>query len=151
MLAGARKFFESKTGRQVAIGLALVGLATAIYSMMSNLRSENVSMSTDRLFICSETGKSFRESIKAGMMIPIHSPYSGKETGYEAELCYWTKDGKIKPDPTPVLRNSHAGKPEPTFCPDCGRMVTALNPAPSEGMLSPPTQAEWAVRRRPER
>ena len=84
-------------------------------------------------------------------MIPVESPYTNRPTGYEAELCYWTKDGKMRSEPYPVLLNSHARKPEPTFCPDCGRLVVPLNPAPSEGQSPPPTQPEYAARRQRDR
>ena len=55
---------------------------------------------------------------------------SGKKTGVPAEACYWTADGGTKKNPTWVLLNELAGKPGPTFCPDCNRLVVGHNPAP---------------------
>jgi hypothetical protein len=85
--------------------------------------------------------------LKVGDQIPVKSPHSGKSTGYPAELCYWTKDGVIKSEPTAVLLRSHLGERSPTFCPDCGRLVVGHNPRPSQGDKPPPTQAEYKPRR----
>jgi hypothetical protein len=63
-------------------------------------------------------------------------------TGYPAEACYWTADGGTKTEPTWVLMNAVLGKPGPTFCPDCGRLVVARNPMPGPGVKPPPTQQE---------
>ena len=143
VLAGVRKFFESSAGRSVAIGLLVVGVAAAVYSIVSSVGGGSASLSRDRTFICSETGKAFEYEIEVGTTIPVPSPYSGKNTGYAAEYCFWTKDGKIKEEPTLVLLNQHVGKPGPTFCPDCGRLVTPLNPAPVPGLPPPPTDVEY--------
>jgi hypothetical protein len=80
-----------------------------------------------------------------GQSIPIKAP-SGNNSGYPAELCYWTKDGQAKTDPTPVLLNVLVGKPGPTFCPDCGRLVVGHNPRPGAGVKAPMTQEEWKKR-----
>ena len=77
------------------------------------------------------------------MTMPVLSPFSGKNTGYPAELCYWTKDGSIKTDPTPVLLNTYIGDNSPTFCPDCGRLVVGHNPRAVAGAHAPPTKQEW--------
>ena len=110
--------------------------------------SPEVAQANDRIYICSETGKSFHVSLSDldGKTVPIYSPYSHKNTGYPAELCYWNADGTPKKDPTPVLLNSDIGKPEPTFCPDCGRLVVGHNPMPVPGRQPPPTQAEMEAR-----
>jgi len=39
--------------------------------------------------------------------------------------------------------NTYIGKPEPTFCPDCGRLVVARNPVAQPGMRPPPTREQW--------
>lgn len=147
MVAGVREFFRTSAGKSLAVALSIVALVVFFFSVRSNLGdSEAAANSKNRLFICAATGETFYKELEIGLQIPVESPHSGKPTGYEAELCYWTKDGQIKHDPTPVLLNGHAGKAEPTFCPDCGRRVTPLNPAPSAGQRPPPTQAEWAGR-----
>jgi hypothetical protein len=81
-------------------------------------------------FMCSETGKVFTYEMHAGEHWPVLSPYSGKMTGYPAERCYWTKDGKRKLTPTYVILNEHLGKPGDTICPECGRVVVGHNPPP---------------------
>ena len=58
------------------------------------------------------------------------SPYTNKKTGYPAEKCFWTRDGKRKAEPTYLLLNEHRGKKGPTICPDCGRIVYPHNPTP---------------------
>ena len=52
----------------------------------------------------------------------------------------------LKPEPTWVLVNEFVGRPGPTFCPDCGRLVVGHNPAPGEGVKAPPKQAEYKPR-----
>lgn len=94
------------------------------------------------MYICSETGKTFAHVRKSGEPSPVLSPHSKKNTGYPAEKCYWTKDGKIKDAPTYVLLNQHTGKPGPTICPDCGRLVVPHNPRPrrsEEGKIVVPS------------
>ncbi len=146
MLPGAREFFRTSAGKGVAVALSVVAVVAFFFSVRTNLGdSEAAANSKNRLFICAETGKTFYKELEIGMQIPVESPHSGKATGHEAEMCYWTKDGQIKTDATPVLLNMHVGKAEPTFCPDCGRRVTPLNPAPSAGQRPPPTQAEWTA------
>lgn len=82
------------------------------------------------------------------MTYPVKCPDTGKETGYEAELCYWTKDGHPKDEPIPVLLNKYKGDPGPTFCPDCGRLVVYHNPLAVEGHTPPPTEEEYRARAR---
>jgi hypothetical protein len=119
-----------------------------VWGLISDSDAENLAdESRNRWFICTGTGKAFRKKLEPGMTFPVESPHSGKATGVQAELCYWTKDGKAKEDPTPVLLNERAGKSGPTFCVDCGRLVVGNNPLPLTGAKPPPTQAEYAARR----
>ena len=99
-------------------------------------------ISAERPFICAQTGRSFRAKVRAGMLPPIRSPHSGKDTGYPAEMCYWNSDGTARTQPTAVLLNSYVGRPEPTFCPECGRRVVAHNPRPNGTCRPPPTAQE---------
>jgi hypothetical protein len=108
--------------------------------------SDAVALASDRIFVCAETLKSFHVNIGINTPIPAHSPYSGKNTGYPAELCYWDKDGSVMKTPTAVLMNSYIGKSGPTFCPYCGRLVVGHNPVPHEGSKPPPTLAEYKAR-----
>src|SRR5262245_35908887 len=113
---------KSRTGKCVAVGAIVLCIAVIGYVVRAYfLTSEAESLSANRLFVCSVTGKSFRATIKPGTQIPVISPYTNEPTGYEAELCYWNAAGSIEDQPTPVMLNRYAGKPEPTFCPKCGR------------------------------
>jgi hypothetical protein len=109
------------------------------------LRRQTVVAPQRAVYVCSETLKPFDYELKVGDTIPVLSPYTGRQTGYPAEMCSWTKDGTVKERPTAVLLNSFAGKPEPTFCPDCGRLVVPHNPAPQAGAAPPVTKDKYAT------
>lgn len=144
--------FTSSVYGRVTVGIVLVVAVVLVGFQLRNLfgAGSAVARANDRIFICSETLKSFHQNLANlnGKPVPIYSPYSGKETGYPAELCYWTADGKVKDDPTPVLLNSAVGKLEPTFCPDCGRLVVGLNPRAGPNLRPAPTREEWERRMR---
>jgi hypothetical protein len=141
---GVREFLRGPGGKGVAIGVLVLGLATVCWSIWSNVRTDPTVVDANTpLFIDSETGQTFHVTLKVGMEIPVKSPFTGRATGYKAELCYWTKDGQPKTEPTAVLMNEDIGKPGPTFCPDCGRLVVEHNPMPGPGVRPPPTKAEW--------
>jgi hypothetical protein len=134
---------------QIVLAVCAVAVAAAaVWWLNKDTDSDDLAEnSRNRWFVCTETGKPFRKELEPGMTFPVVSPHSGKPTGVEAELCYWTKDGQPKEDPTPVLLNERAGKSGPTFCPDCGRLVVSRNRLPMAGAKPPPTQAEYAARR----
>jgi len=143
-MAGLREFFESSVGKIAALVFGLLALIVAAVAIWRSLGpSEAALLSTDRVYIDIENGKTFNHTLKAGDLSRVKSPYSGKDTGVEAERCYWTKDGKPKKDPTYVLLNQAAGKPGPTFCPDCGRLVVPLNPPANSMGPPPPTREEY--------
>jgi hypothetical protein len=133
---------EKPAGKTVAVVLCIGAIAVAGYVVKGSIFSSAVSDERKRLFVDATTGEGFRHELVLGESIPVDAPSGGK-TGYPAELCYWTKDGTPKTDPTPVLLNSYIGKPGPTFCPDCGRLVVAHNPMARPGMRPPPTREEW--------
>lgn len=81
-------------------------------------------------YMCSETMKTFERKPVMNETIPVMSPYTNHNTGYPAEMCFWTRDGKQKAEPTYVLLNEHLGKKGPTICPDCGKIVYPHNPSP---------------------
>jgi len=140
-----REFFNSPQGKMAAIALVVIALVIAFFSYRSTMGgSDAASISADRMFIDAATGKPFEHVIRIGDVIPVKAP-SGGNTGYPAEQCFWTADGKIKKTPTAVLVNARMGKPGPTFCPDCGRLVTPHNPPPVEGH-PPPTKEEYEKR-----
>ena len=141
-----REWLET-TGGKIAVALLLLAAAGfGVWAVRNTFgTSSAVTDANTRIFIDAETGKPFRHKLKAGDPYPIPAP-SGKNSGYQAELCYWTADGKTKTEPTPVLLEEAQGKPGPTFCPDCKRLVVGHNPMPKPGDKPPPTQAEYKPR-----
>jgi hypothetical protein len=136
-----RNFLQTKGGRVAGVVVTVLSLGVAFFVLRNVLGSNAATAaSRDRVFICAKTGKTFEHSIKLGESLPVESPYSDEKTGYPAEACYWKADGGTKTEPTYVLLNDYAGKPGPTFCPDCGRLVTPLNQAPQPGSKPPPTR-----------
>src|SRR5688500_14187625 len=149
MVTGLREFLETKAGKGVAAVLILIAAIAIFVSVRDNLGpAEAAALSRERVFICSDTGKTFVAEVTPGMGFPVRSPHSGAHTGYVPELCYWTADGTIAGEPTYVLLNRHRGEKGPTFCPDCDRLVVSDNPPP-EPDKPPPTRAEHATSRRP--
>lgn len=141
-MAGLREFLNGPAGKGIAIGVVVIGLGAAIFSLKTSTDTPDVAAANERYFVDAKTGKSFKVDLKTGMNIPLKAP-SGGATGYPAELCYWTADGKPKRDPTPVLLNTWLGKPGPTFCPECKRLVVGHNPQPGAGVKVPPMEAEY--------
>ncbi|HEX2974245.1 MAG TPA: hypothetical protein VHP11_18060 [Tepidisphaeraceae bacterium] len=141
-----RGWLDSAMGKNAAIALAIVGIGGMVWAIQRNFgRTDAAIAAQDRTFICAESGKAFQHRLSLSDSIPIASPYSGKRTGYPAELCYWTASGQIQTKPTPVLLNSYRGRAEPTFCPDCGRLVVSHNPAPDPSRQPPPTRSQYHV------
>ena len=145
MIEKLRAYFQTGAGKAIGIGLTVIAVLLAAWSVKNALGPTDAqALSTDRVFIDATTGKSFRHTITPGEKMPVEAP-SGERTGYLAETCYWTKDGQPKKEPTYVLLNELAKPPKkgPTFCPDCGRLVTPMNPPAFAGRKPPPTQAEY--------
>jgi hypothetical protein len=137
---------NNKTSKTVAVVLSILCVCAALFVIRSFLRGGTPSSVLYDTFICSETGKTFEHKLRLDEEIPVLSPYSGKNTGVPAEPCYWTAEGGTKDEPTWVLLNELCGKPGPTFCPDCGRLVVHRNPPPGSVAHPPPTQEEYAAR-----
>jgi hypothetical protein len=148
MLPGVREFFSTKAGYATSIALILVALFFLGFTLKSNLGpAHGITMSARRVFVCSETHKSFTVDLEPGMKPPLKSPYSGKNTGYEFnEVCTWTADGKVAGEPTYVLMNRTLGKSGPTFCPVCQRQVVSDNPQAEPDRKPPPTETEYRAR-----
>lgn len=149
-MEGIREFLNKPAGRVVAVVIALAGLGVATWILYDSLVNVPEELSNKAWFVDTETGKGFRAEMDVGQTVPIRAP-SGKDSGYPAELCFWTADGGSKPDPTPVVLNHWLGKEGPTFCPDCGRLVVGHNPAPREGLKPPPKREEYRPGREGER
>ncbi len=134
-----RRLIETRTSRVFSIGLVCVGLVGISFSLWKS--GGAVRASRQRVFVCSETNRSFEHIVAIGETIPIRSPFTGNLTAYEAdELCYWTAEGTRKTEPTYVLLNTTLGRNERTFCPDCGRLVVRNNPPPDAHITPPPSR-----------
>jgi hypothetical protein len=137
-----RSFLNSTTGQVVGAFVALVTIAIGIRALISQFSGSEVEqMSRDRVMIDTVTGKPFEYTISIGDSVPVKAP-SGGLTGVPAEMCFWTKDGQAKKNPTYVLMNSDIGETGPTFCPDCERLVVPMNPPPWTDSTPPPTRQE---------
>jgi hypothetical protein len=138
------QFLHTRIGRALVFVVFILLLAFVSYQVYALLRPNDRTQELNRRwFVCTETHKAYQLDLNDVKEIPAPSPFSGKNTGQPAELCYWTAEGKPKDIPTPVLLNDYIGDSSPTFCPDCGRLVVGRNPAPSPGMSPPPTKAEY--------
>lgn len=144
-MSSLRNSLDRGPGKFVAIILGIGALLVTAYMIKNAISSPVVAAERNRIFIDAQTGAAFHHELVLGESIPVQAP-SGGMTGYPAELCYWTKDGQPKKDPTAVLLNSMIGKPGPTFCPDCGRLVVLNNPPALPGMTPPPTREEYERR-----
>jgi hypothetical protein len=148
MLEALRKFLQSGAGKVLAGVVVIVGLVLAFYSLRGVTTDAGEELARNRMFIDIETGQPFEHELEMGKPFPVRAP-SGKESGYPAEACYWTKDGKTKSEPTYVFVSSvWKGGSEPTFCPDCGRLVVGHNPKPSADSTPPPTKEEYSKGKR---
>lgn len=141
-------FLTSKPGKIVTIGLIVLALGVIVYVTFWPDDHSNLVADVNTQTWIDTDGNVFRKKLVAFEPPDAKGP-NGK-AAFRAELCYWTKEGKTKTEPTPVLLNSNIGKPEPTYCPDCGRLVTPLNAPPMPGIPDdqqrvPPLQGERAT------
>lgn len=146
MAMSVRDFLQSPKGKFIGASIGVLGLLIAIWMIKNTFADPAAQITSERVFVDSETGKPFDYTMKRGDTVPVKSPHTGRNTGYIGERCYWTKDGTIKDKPTFVILNSPLRKPEPTFCPDCGRLVRPFNPKPNPGDKPPPTEAEYKAK-----
>jgi hypothetical protein len=137
-----RKFLSSPQGLAAGVVVVLLGLVAAGMSLKKNMTAYNPT-GDDRVMMDSGTNPPtpFHVSVVPGKSLPAVGP-SGKPA-VPAEECYWTKDGKPKTEPTYVLVEEAVGRPGPTFCPECGRLVTQHNRASD---VPPITKDEWLKR-----
>ncbi len=117
---------------QIKLGLAVLGILIAAIVLVWHLTGrtdagDDTKMAT---VMDSESGEVMRITLQPGSSPPFVNSKTTRATLYRPELCYWTRDGKVKSTPTYVILNSHLGKPGETLCPDCGRPVKKYNPMP---------------------
>lgn len=118
---------------QIKLGGAVLGILVAAIVLVWQL-SGRTDASDDTKYatvVDSESGEVMKIRLEPGSAPPFVNPKTTKRTLYRAELCYWTRDGKVKSNPTYVILNSQLGKPGETMCPDCGRPVKKYNPRPA--------------------
>jgi hypothetical protein len=117
-------------GRGILICVILFGLAGFLTYHTLTTAPRPVPVPMEVTFMCSEKHMTFEYAMKEGERWPVTSPFTGRKTGYPAERCYWTSDGKRKATPTYVILNENLGLPGDTICPDCRRIVVGHNPPP---------------------
>lgn len=143
-----QKLLEGKGGPIIAAIVLLIAAFTVYFLVFSKDGMSSVADDTANPYFIDETGATFRAKLSLGENAEIKNPKTGKP-GYRVEWCWWTKDGKKRPEPFPVLLNEYQGKPGPTFCPDCERLVVPHNPQFLEGAPDPklpPLKSEYRPR-----
>lgn len=112
----------------LAFAIALLALAAFLTYRVFYQAEPDAWQPTERMFVCSESGRPFKYAISIGENFPVASPFSRTKTGYPAEPCYWSKDGKLMEQPvTWVILNKTLNKDGDTKCPECGRVVVGHN------------------------
>lgn len=135
---------QGRFGLVAGVVALLLGLGCIYYFVIAGDGQREISQASNSRLYIDEAGNTFQRRLEVGQEFAATSP-AGKKA-FPAELCYWTREGKTKPTPTPVFLVQHIKPGLPTFCPDCGRLVVLMNPAPTEGSTAPPTQAEYEAR-----
>lgn len=123
-------------GRRARLIALVVFIALAVsYTAYWLSRPGLAEQGNARNFLCVESNKPFEHVLEAGEIEPITSPFTGRKTGWMAEACYWTRDGKAKKTPTLVVERRRMGLEGETICPDCGRRVVGHNPRPPKELM----------------
>lgn len=107
--------------------MVIVAIGGVVFLWRQLFPYELSATANQRTFVCAETGKSFQHDLTNGEAEPILSPFTSRNTAWEGEPCYWTKDGNAKKSPTWVVLKKRMGLEEATYCPDCGREVVGHN------------------------
>lgn len=124
----------------IAVLFSVLVLAWVTISAVSSWRNSPEVQSRTMTVVDIDTHEVIPEYVAGrGKSVPFTNSKTGKATLYPAEACYWTKDGKAKFPPTFVVLEERMGKPGPTRCPDCGRVVKLYNPPPPDVLM----QAAW--------
>ncbi len=142
-----QRILHSKIGVGMMVGVIVASVVIVVMQLPHYWgRSESAEELNGRWLICMESRKAYHVNLEDVGSFPAYSPFSKKNTGVEAELCYWTAEGKIKDKPVPVLLNEMVGDSSRTYCPECGRLVVARNPGPPMTTRASPTRAEVEAR-----
>lgn len=131
-------WIKANPGRAVVGAVAVLGIVLGAFFAYRASTGRNTlrDSSNRRTMIDSVTGEVYEEyPLPTGATFPYINPKTKDRTLYPAEACYWNKDGTAKLEPTWVLLNTYAGKPGPTVCPDCGRVVVGHNPTPPDELM----------------
>lgn len=134
---------DGSRGQRVKLAIAVAVLIGAgVWAWIQLGGDSAYQKAAIRNYYCVETQQPFDYKVKRGDRDPVLSPHSGQHTGYQAELCFWTKDEsgnwKAKTDPTYVVlkRKVDPNNTEKDYCPDCGREVVGHNPRPPEELMA---------------
>lgn len=112
----------------VAIAIFAIALGVTIFQLLFR-GSDAADFANAVVCVDAETGAVVKDFVPPpGQLMPWQG--KGYKTLYAAERCYYTKDGKVKSEPTFVLVKKLLGLEEETLCPDCGRKVVLRNPSP---------------------
>jgi hypothetical protein len=116
---------------KLVVAVAIFAIAFGIFAIQFLFRGNDAADFANAVVcIDADTGAVVKDFVPpAGKMMPWEG--KGYKSLYAAERCYYTKDGKVKSEPTYVLVKRLMGKDEETVCPDCGRKVVLRNPSPS--------------------
>src|SRR5688572_4306537 len=115
-----REWLETDTGRYAALAMMTFALLVAAWMVFRQFGGGVAALSANRVFVDANTNEPFELTLTMGETIPVPSPHSGgQRVGYEAEPCYWTREGKSKSEPTWVLPRAKVDPAAvPTFCHD---------------------------------
>jgi hypothetical protein len=145
-----KQLLQGKAGIILAVLVFAAGGAGVYFTVLQGDTAGEIADDTRNAILVDETGATFKVRLsEKSTEKDLVNPKTGKQ-GYRPEWCWWTKDGKVRAEPFPVVLNSLVGKTEPTFCPDCGRLVVPHNPQVRDGFpmpTVPPTKEEYGKRR----
>lgn len=135
---------SSRRNMTLSIGMVVVAVGVLVYvvfSTMQSIANDPRRAAAYTRVMDLETGEYIEKFPFTGerLVFPAKNPKTGRNSLVPVELCYWTKDGKAKMEPTPVILNQWLNKSGPTTCPDCGRPVTKGNRMPPDDLM----QAAW--------
>src|SRR5947199_9416423 len=83
-----RKFLSSRLGKIAAILTFCLALVCIWLAVKGSLGMSDAAIdSRSRIFICSETGRSFEKTMDVALTLTVLASYSGKNTGSPQCIC----------------------------------------------------------------